>query len=379
MNWKIPLFKPGLDDGDIQAAMEPLREEWLTMGERTRRFEEAFAERLGAKHAFAVSSGTAALHLALAAAGVGPGGEVLLPSLTFVACANTVVQLGARPVFVDVADQDDWTLGPAALEAAAGPKAKAVIAVHYAGFPARMEEINRIADERGLAVIEDCAHALFTRHGERNCGTWGTFGCFSFFSNKNMTTGEGGMIAAADDASAERVRLLRSHGMTTLTLDRHKGHAKSYDVLAPGYNYRIDEIRAALGLSQLRKLDGFLEKRRMVYQWFLEELADVDKLSIPFRGADSNGAGIHIFPVRLKTPEKRAAFMEGMQERGIQTSIHYPAIHRFQAYREMAKDAKCPITEAICASEVTLPFHPYLTRDEVGTIGAAARELLARG
>lgn len=364
MNWKIPLFIPELTDADMQAAMQPIRDNWLTMGERTLEFEHAFRERIDAKHAFAVSSGTAALHLALAAVGIQPGDEVLLPSLTFVACANVVKALGATPVFVDLCYLDDWTISPDDIQHKITAKSKAIMAVHYAGFPCLMEEILTVAKKHNLAVIEDSAHAIFTKHNGSYCGCIGDVGCFSFFSNKNMTTGEGGMVVTGDDAIADELRLLRSHGMTTLTLDRHKGHAYSYDVARFGYNYRLDEIRSALGLSQLKRLDDFLSRRREVYQWYVEELSGVEEVHLPFQHLSYPEVGHHIFPVRLKNHLIRTQLQDALKEQGIQSSIHYPAIHLFSAYQDF-KNAECPITEQICESELTLPFYPSMTRDDV--------------
>lgn len=367
MNWKIPLFVPELIEADIQAAMQPIRDNWLTMGSRTLDFEAAFREKIGVKHAFAVSSGTAALHLALAAHGISPGDEVLLPSFTFVACANVVKALGATPVFADICYLDDWTISPDDVQHKITPKTKAVLVVHYAGFPCRMDEIMAIANKHNLAVIEDCAHAIFTKHNDTYCGNWGNAGCFSFFSNKNMTCGEGGMIITNEDAVAESIRLLRSHGMTTLTLDRHKGHSYSYDVMAYGYNYRLDEIRSALALSQLNRLDDFTARRKKVYQWYVDELKYMDNIHLPFQHIEYQSVGYHIFPIRLKNPNIRRQLMETLKEQGIQSSIHYPAIHTFSAYHDY-QNAECPITEQISESEVTLPFYPSMTKDDVKSV-----------
>lgn len=364
MNWKIPLFIPELTEADIQSAMQPLRDNWLTMGEKTLEFETAFRERIGAKHAFAVSSGTAALHIALASVGIQPGDEVLLPSLTFVACANVVKALGAEPVFVDLCYLDDWTISPDDIQHKITPKSKAVMAVHYAGFPCLMDEILAVAKKHQLAVMEDSAHAIVTKHNGIYCGCFGDVGCFSFFSNKNMTTGEGGMVVTNDDQTAEQIRLLRSHGMTTLTLDRHKGHAYSYDVTEFGYNYRLDEMRSALGLSQLNRLGEFLERRREVYQWYVDGLEGVQEIHLPFQHLEYPGVGHHIFPIRLKNHGIRGQLQDALKEQGIQTSIHYPAIHLFSAYSDY-KNAECPITEQISESELTLPFYPSMTKEDV--------------
>ncbi|MGC9326870.1 MAG: DegT/DnrJ/EryC1/StrS family aminotransferase [Candidatus Hinthialibacter sp.] len=363
--WKIPLFTPDFTEEDIQSAMAPIRDGWLTMGERTLEFEKTFADQVGSGYAFAVSSGTAAIHLALACAGVAPGDEVLVPSLTFVACANTILALGAKPVFVDCDGEQDWTFSPQDFLKKITEKSRAIMVVHYAGFPCRMEEIMLVAREHGLAVIEDCAHALFSSRRGRQCGTFGDAAAFSFFSNKNMTTGEGGMAVVHQESYADRLRKLRSHGMTALTLDRHQGRAISYDVVEPGYNYRIDEIRSALGLSQLKRLPENLQRRREIYQCYNRHLGNVEEIVIPFLDRNDDEVGYHIYPILLRDSAMRESLIHNMKNDGVQTSIHYPAIHRFSAYRDFTAQADCPWTETISDGELTLPFYPQMTEDDV--------------
>lgn len=368
MNWKVPLFMPDFTEDDEQQVCQPIREGWLTMGERTQVFEEAFARQLPIRHAIAVANGTAALHLALICADVSPGDEVLVPSLTFVACANTILTLGARPVFVDCTCEDDWTFSPADFQRKVTERTRAIMVVHYAGFPCRMEEILPIARERGLKVIEDCAHALFSSRNGQTCGTFGDLAAFSFFSNKNMTTGEGGMVVTSHDSFNDRLRKLRSHGMTSLTLDRHKGRAISYDVVEPGYNYRIDEIRSALGLSQLQRLSINLGKRREIYKLYNERLKGMEEIRLPFSERVTDEVGYHIYPILLDKKIDRENLIHKMKEDGIQTSIHYPAIHRFSAYAQYRDRAACPITDEVAARELTLPFYPGMTETEVGWV-----------
>ncbi len=373
IEWKIPLFIPDLTIEDVEAACAPIREGWLTMGDRTRRFEKAFTERVEDFHTFAVTNGTAALQLALAGLGIAAGDEVLVPSLTFVACANAIVSLGAKPVFVDLCGESDWTLSPDDMLDKIGDKTRAVMVVHYAGFPCRMEAIVPIARQAGIAVIEDSAHALFSRREGTTCGCFGDVGCFSFFTNKNMTTGEGGMVVTKDDKLAERIRLLRSHGMTTLTLERHRGYALSYDVTAFGYNYRIDDIRSAIGIVQLRRLDDSLHRRKRIYSLYIDALKDIEEIDIPFLQRKNDTVGHHIFPIRLRDGSDRQAFMNAMREDGIQTSIHYPPIHTFSVYRSLGEKAECPLTESVAAGEVTLPFYPSMSDDDVHTVCEAVK------
>ena len=243
MQWRIPLSDINFGPEEEQAVLEVIRSRWLTMGAVTQGFEQELAEYAGVKHAIAVTNATAALHLACVAAGLGPGDEAILPSLTFVATANAVRYTGARPVFADVEGVDSLNISPAAIEARITPRTRAILVVHYGGYACDMPAILEIARRHDLAVIEDAAHAIGSRLDGRMLGTWGAIGCYSFFSNKNMTTGEGGMLVTDDDGLAEKLRVLRSHGMTSLTWDRHKGHAWSYDVVDLGYNYRIDEVR----------------------------------------------------------------------------------------------------------------------------------------
>ncbi|MBD3268124.1 aminotransferase class I/II-fold pyridoxal phosphate-dependent enzyme, partial [bacterium] len=352
---------------------------WVTMGGVTKEFETLFAEKIQARHALAVANGTAALHLALMAVGIRPGDEVLVPSLTFVACANVIVALGAKPVFIDVGGESDLTLSPRDMKNKITENTRAVIAVHYAGFPCQMDAILPLAQKHELKIIEDCAHAAVSTQNGTYCGCFGDIGCFSFFSNKNMTTAEGGMLTTNNDEHAETLRLLRSHGMTTLTLDRYQGRAFSYDVTMPGLNYRIDEIRSAIGLSQLKRLDDNLEQRRGLFSAYVSTLSGVQDIIIPFLGRQNEMIGHHIFPILV--PEgQREDFMRHLKEAGIQTSIHYPPIHKFTAYCDLLndRDPGCPITENVTSREVTLPFYPAMKKEQIAYIGKSIREFFER-
>jgi dTDP-4-amino-4,6-dideoxygalactose transaminase len=370
--WRIPLFDARFGPEEEQAVLRPLRAGWLTMGEEVLRLEEELAALTGAKHALAVTNCTAALHLACAALGVGPGDEVLCPTLTFVASANAPRALGARVRFCESAGPDDLTLDPASVAAQLGPWTKAVVAVHYAGFACRMEDVLPLAGARGVPVIEDCAHALFTTYRGRALGLHGRVGCFSFFSNKNATCGEGGALLTDDADLADRLRLLRSHGMTTPTLERHRGRAYSYDVLAPGFNYRLDEIRAALLRVQLRRLPAFLRRRRHLFRLYAERLHGTP-VGLPFTAArrrdEYEDTAVHILPALLPPGTDRTAVMGHLKEAGIQTSIHYPPVHAFAAYR--GDGQKLPRTEALAARELTLPFYPGMSDEDVETVVTA--------
>ena len=369
-NWRIPLSDIDFDGEELAAVEEVIKSRWLTMGRITQEFEIAFAAYSGAKHALAVTNATAALHMACMAIGLKPGDEVIVPSLTFVASANCIRYTGATPVFADVVSETDLNLSVDAVESLITDQTRAILLVHYSGYACDMPRLLELARKHDLRIIEDAAHAAGSWLNGRHLGTWGDIGCFSFFSNKNMTTGEGGMIVTNDDALQEKLRLLRSHGMTTLTWDRHKGHAWSYDVVDLGYNYRIDEIRAALGVAQLKKLEGNNGRRRHLTHIYREELRELQQIVVPFPDHPGTSAA-HIMPVLLPRGSNRVQFMEQMKAQGIQTSIHYPPIHKFSSYREydgMGASQKLAVTEDIAAREVTLPLYPAMTDEDVTVV-----------
>jgi dTDP-4-amino-4,6-dideoxygalactose transaminase len=335
------------------------------MGSVTYQFETAFAEFLKTPHAKAVSSCTAALHMACLALELGPGDEVIVPSLTFVATANAVRYTGAKPVFADINGLDDFNISPESIRQAVNDKTKAIIVMHYAGYPCNMPAIMDIAKENGLYVIEDAAHAVGASVDGKMLGTWGDFGCFSFFSNKNLVTGEGGMLTTNDESFAEKAHRLRSHGMTSLTWDRHRGHAYTYDVVDLGYNYRLDEMRAAIGFEQLKKLFNANQSRREFVQLYIELLnEEIPEVKVPF--VEHNGiSGAHIMPVLLPAGADRRSIMDRMKFEGVQTSIHYPPIHHFSSYQNSGKPIKLPITEAVAARELTLPLFAHMSEEQV--------------
>jgi dTDP-4-amino-4,6-dideoxygalactose transaminase len=369
MNWRIPLFNTRFGPEELEAVQRPLKAGWLTMGDEVLRLEDEIKEMTGAPHAIAVTNGTAALQLAAAALDIGPGDEVLCPTLTFVASANAPRALGARIRLCQSIGEDDLTVDPASLAAAVNEKTKAIVLVHYAGFPCRMEEIMELADSRGIAVIEDSAHAIFTRHRGKTLGLHGKVGCFSFYSNKNATSGEGGAVITHDAELAARLKLLRSHGMTTPTLDRHRGIATGYDVVVPGYNCRMDEIRAALLRVQLKRLPGYLARRRELFARYARLFADTP-IQVPFSTGRFAGSlddvAVHIMPVLLPAGVDRAAVMAGLKAAGIQTSVHYPPIHRFATYEGQNGDLSR--TAALCDRELTLPLFPGMTDADVQTV-----------
>jgi len=372
-SWKVPLADVVVDDELLAATHEAVSSGWWSMGPRVAAFEEAFAELCDARHTLAVANGTAALHLALVALGCGPGDEVIVPSLNFVAAANTVVHAGATPVFCDIIGEDDLTMDPADIEAAVGPATKAIVVMHYGGFACRMDEIREIAAARGLAIVEDAAHAPGATYRGRPCGTLGNIGCFSFFSNKNLPVGEGGMVVTDDPDLAERLRLLRSHGMTTLTWDRHRGHASSYDVVTAGFNYRLDELRAAIGLVQLGRLREENDGRRRASARYRAALHGTAGIVMPFDNANAlEASSHHLAVVLLPAGADRDAVRARLQAEGIQTSFHYPPIHHFSHYAALPQRV-LPGTDDVATRLVTLPL---FGRIEDGQVDLVIEQLL---
>jgi dTDP-4-amino-4,6-dideoxygalactose transaminase len=362
--WRITLADVVLDERERSAVDEVLRDGWLSMGPITERFETQFSQYLGGGHAVAVTNGTAALHLAAVALGIGPGDEVICPTLTFVATAAAMLQAGATVGFADSTSVDDFSIDPAEIDRLVTERTKAVVVVHYGGSPADMQAIRAAAARHGLLVIEDAAHALGSELDGELCGRLGDAGCFSFFPNKNMTTGEGGMTVFRDEGVAATARSLRSHAMTTLTWDRHRGHATGYDVVDLGFNYRIDEIRAALGSVQITRMDELNEARSKLADRYRDRLAG-SAFSIPSFGRRGRSAH-HLAVVVASSPDERDRARERLRQLRIQTSVHYPPVHRFSYYRD--QNLELPRAEQIADRVVTLPLHPKLSQADVDTV-----------
>jgi dTDP-4-amino-4,6-dideoxygalactose transaminase len=365
----IPLFDVRLSEEEVGAAADTLRSGWLTMGPRTQDFESAFAEHLGAKHAVALSSCTAALHLAYLAAGVGPGDEVIVPAITFVATAAAVRYCGGTPVLADVKGSHDLGIDPDDVARRIGDRTKAVCAMHYGGYGADVERLREICDARGVALIEDSAHHPLA-------APVGLAGCFSFFSNKILSCGEGGLLATDRDEVAELARSLRSHAMTSGTWDRHRGHSAAYDVVALGYNYRMDEPRAALLSARLPGLRDDIAQRREKVRRYRELLAEVPGVSVPYEDAEVDSSSCYVMPVTVDRAELRDALRAFMLDaRRVQTSVLYPAIHEFSAY---PGSAELPRSERVARSELTLPLFPHLADADQDRVVEAVADGLRR-
>ena len=368
----ISLAKPILGEQEKAALIEVIDSGWLTMGEKVKSFEQAFAKMHGIEEAVAVSSCTAGLHLSLAALGIGQGDEVLVPSLTFVATVNAVLYVGAIPVFVDISSVATPHMSIVDAEEKCTNRTKAVIVMHYGGYLVDLPSWRSFADQNQICLIEDAAHAP----GMQGVGQVSDAAAFSFFSNKNMTTAEGGMVTSRNQDVLERIRGQRSHGMTTLTLERDKGHAYSYDVPMLGYNYRLDEIRAAVGLVQLTRLPEWNARRReltSVYRHFLTEFCP--EIIQPFDGNFATAA--HLLPVLLPEKVNRERVMVRLRDEGIQSSNHYPPVHKFSYFQGRFPNVELKVTERYCAGELTLPLHPMLKETEVKYIAKVLSETLS--
>lgn len=367
VSYKIPLFKLNFDEREIQAVTETIRSKWISTGPKCEELENLFIEMLDVKYALSMSNCTDALHLSCILCNIKAGDEVLCPSLTFAASVNCIRYVGATPVFCDIVGYDDLNIDPDDIERKITPKTKAIVVVHIAGFPADMDRIMSIAKKNNLKVIEDACHGPLSEYKGNKLGTIGDIGCFSFFSNKNISTGEGGMMITNNEAIAKRARLLRSHGMTTMSYQRASGHATTYDVVELGYNYRMDDIRASIGVVQMKKLKDDLDQRLKVRSEYVKRLSKIEGVYVPFAD-NTEFVSNYIMPIVLKesTVEKRDLIREQLHSAGIQTSIHYPAIHRFSIYRNFI--VSLPQTDYVVENEITLPMYASLKWDEIAYI-----------
>ena len=372
--WRVQLHKINYDEKEYQAVKDVLDSGWISISEKTLAFESAFSDFLsfGTSEAartkcLAVSNCTAALHMALLALGISSGDEVITPSLTFIADQNTVQMVGAKNVLADITSIDnDWSVDPDDIEAKITPNTKAIMIVHYAGFACDMDRITALCKKHNLLLIEDCAHSPGADYGGQPLGTFGDVSAFSFFANKNIAVGEGGMVVTRNADIFEKLKLLRSHGMSVLSFDRFKGRAVSYDVTAPGLNYRIHEISSALGLVQLEKLNDANEKRKKLVEYYRSKLGGISSITIPFRNFSRGKSSYHIMPVLLSEKIDRTKVIESMKQAGVQTSIHYPAIQSFSAYN--GKINSTPKAEYVCAHELTLPLYPGMTEADADVV-----------
>jgi dTDP-4-amino-4,6-dideoxygalactose transaminase len=376
--------KPQIGEEEIAEVVATLRSGWIGMGPRTIEFERAFAEYVGAKHAIAVNSCTAALHLALIAAGVGPGDEVITTPMTFAATANVIVHTGATPVFADV-DRRTQNIDPARVAERITPRTKAILPVHMLGRPAELDPLMALAAAHDLAVIEDAAHAAEAIYRGRHVGTIGHFTAFSFYATKNITTGEGGMLVTGDDAAAERLRVLRLHGISKDAWKRYSAEGFSpYETIEPGFKYNMLDLTAALGLHQLRRVEENLALRERYVALYNEAFAELPGLIVP--ALEPLGPGDrhaqHLYPILLDLDRltlDRAGFIDALQERRIGTGIHFTAVHLHQYYRERFgyRRGDFPEAEYISDRTVSLPLSPAMTERDVEDVIAAVTDVVA--
>ena len=376
MDYKIPLFDLNFDEKEESAVIETLRSKWISMGPRTNELENKFCEILSCNHALGIANCTMALHLGMMLIDLREGDEVIVPSLTFVATVNAIRYVGATPIFCDIKSIYDLTIDPDKIESLITERTKAIAVMHYGGFPCDMDRIMAVAKAHNLKVIEDACHGPLSEYHGKKLGTIGDVGCFSFFSNKNISTGEGGMLVTNNPDYYEKGKLLRSHGMTSLSYERAKGHSTSYDVIDVGYNYRIDDIHSAIALVQITKLRGDLNIREEIRQRYINKLNQIDKLVIPFLD-NQEFVSNYIFPIVLKNSDKdaREVFRNRLHEAGIQTSVHYPASHRFSTYRQFYK-GNLANTDYVTDNEVTLPMYSKLTEDQIDYIAQTIESIL---
>jgi dTDP-4-amino-4,6-dideoxygalactose transaminase len=369
-----------IGEEEIAEVADSLRSGWVTTGPKVKRFEQEFAAYVGAKHAIAVNSCTAALHTSLAALGIGPGDEVIVPTLTFCATANVVVHLGATPVIVDV-DQN-FQMSTGALCRAITPHTKAIVPVHYAGQACSLRELLGIAGSHRIPIVEDAAHAAGTGYEGARIGTHGRAVCFSFYAIKNMTTGEGGMITTNDDDLVQRLRLLSLHGMSRDAWKRYtEAGSWYYEVLEPGFKYNMTDVQASLGIHQLHRLDGFIRRRQEIAAFYDEAFSDLPEILLPPRLPGRNHT-FHLYPIRLRTDLlrlNRSDFIEELRARNVGASVHFIPLHRHPFYRERYgyRPQQFPVCEEIYRGLLSLPLYPKMTDQDAADVIAAVRDIVA--
>jgi len=377
---KIPFHVPSIGEEEIADVVETLRSGWITTGPKVRQFEEAFAAYIGARHAIAVNSGTAALHLALEAVGVGPGDEVILPTYTFAATGEVVAYLGARPVLADCRS-DTFNIDVATIEPLITPKTKAIIPVHIAGQPCDMDPIMDLAKARGLHVIEDAAHALPASYKGKVIGAIGDLTAFSFYATKPITTGEGGMVTTARDDYAARIKQMSLHGLSGDAWNRYsdKGHWY-YEILDFGFKYNLTDLAAALGLQQLRRSDDLYKRRREIARMYSEGLSGLEGCTVP-QEVDWGTHAWHLYILQLNLAALtggRDGVIHSLSQDGIGTSVHFIPLHLHPAYRNRFGYCRgaFPVAEQIFERAISLPIYPGMTNADVGRVVESVRDTL---
>ncbi len=372
----IPYGRQSVDASDVEAVIEVLRSAWLTTGPGVESFERAIAATAGTEHAIAVSSGTAALHCAMHALRVGPGDEVIVPALTFVATANAAVFQGAAPVFADV-EPDTLTVDVSSIEARITPRTKAIVGVDYAGQPCDWAALEALGRKHGIPLLADGCHALGASYMARPVGSLAALTTFSFHPVKHVTTGEGGAITTNDPALAKSLRLFRAHGIATDHRVREERGTFDYEMVELGYNYRISDFQCALGSSQLQRLSAFVERRQAIAQRYREAFSSLPSLELLRDRAEARNA-YHLFVVKVPAGIERAEVHRKLRAAGIGSNVHYRPVHLHRFYRERfhTEPGMCPVAEHAWTRILSLPMFPALTDADVDTVVDAVREAL---
>ena len=376
----IPYGRQHIDEEDIRAVVEVLRSDWLTTGPKVKEFEEAFAHHVGADHAVAVTNGTAALHAAMYALNIGPGDEVIVSAITFVATANAVVYQGATPVFADV-DPGTLLIDPASVESRLTPKTKAIIAVDYAGQPCDYDTLAAIAGKHSLALVADCCHSLGARYKDRLVGSLAYLNAFSFHPVKHITTGEGGMITTGDPKLAEKIRMFRNHGITTDHRQRDAQDSWFYEMVDLGYNYRLTDFQCALGISQLKKLPQWVEKRRKIARRYDDAFHSISRVK-PLSVQDEVLHAYHLYVIRLALEGidmDRGVVFRKLRENNIGVNVHYIPVylHPFYKKRFYTRPGLCPKADAAYEQIISLPIYPDLSDNEQDYVIETLRRILS--
>ena len=359
---KFPAYEPWISDDDKKTVNRALGQSMLTLGPQLEKFETDFSKYSKAKYAVAVSNCTAALHLSLMALGIKQDDEVIIPDLTFVADANAVLACNAKPVITDI-NKDNFFLSISNIKKNITKKTKAIIPVHIYGQVCNIDEILDVAKDNNLKVIEDCAHAVGTFHKSKHVGTLGSTGCFSFYPTKNITTAEGGMVITNSKQIAEKVRQLRSHGMTKSLKNRYSGeYPWIFDITEPGYNYRLDEIRAALGITQLKRIKKINELRKNASLYYYKNLQNIPGIILPDMVHDKSHS-YHLYTIRVKSPYKlsRNQLFKKLKDVGIRTTVYWMPIHMYTAYRKFTRSSNIKNTSTIYEEILALPLFPTIT------------------
>ena len=362
---KVPFIIPEITKNDKDVMLNALNSRLLTDGPKLRRFESLFAKLTGAKFAVGVSNGTAALHLSLKAIGVGKGSEVIIPDLTFVATASSVLLTGATPVLVDV--DEDLNISIPSIKKAITTRTKAIIPVHFAGKSCKIRQIASIAKKNHIAIVEDCAHAIGSKTNNKHVGTFGQAGCFSFYPTKNFTTVEGGMVITNSKHIADFVRSARNHGISkTLSSRFAKGTPWNYDIENPGYNYRLDEIRASLGINQMKRIKKMNALRKKAANYYTEKLGNVNGVVVPDKSIDEEHV-YHLYVIRItrKYSVTRDVLFQQLLKKGIRTSVHYKPLHMFTTFKKMAKISGSLSNSKDAYSQIlSLPIYPSISKKQ---------------